>query len=198
MESKNMKGDIQMSEKSTKSVATASRPVGAATQNEVTKPVAAVSKPSIDFSNIAHITAKDLLGTGSRGGRGVNSLSIVHSSKGQGTRVKLSDTLYQSLNSPSALQFVPNGTDLVVGEKLPGATETFKFPEPKPKSKRTENEEETKINAIIYNAGLVKWLIATFKLDYSDCVSRAFNDVRFETQTVNGEEFTYAIVNMAG
>ena len=184
-----------MSDKSTKNVLTKPEQAATATDdasvtaNVATNPTSD-TKSTIDFNGLNHVTSKDLLVSGSRGGgKGVLSFSVVHSAKGNGTRIKLSDSLHQALNSPTSLQAVPNknGTELIIGERLPGASQSFKF------SKGKDGKGTT----IIYNAGLVKLLIATFNLDYSDGrVSRAFSDVRTESQRVNGEEITYAIVNM--
>ena len=139
----------------------------------------------IDFTRLHSLTKKDFVSAGRKGGNGSSSLNIVNS-ESNGKRVKLSNTLHEALGAPTAIQVARDDSNLIIGTKIPFATESFKF-------------SPGKGTTIIYSANLVQWLTSVFRLDFTDGrVSRSFNDVTFETQEYDGEELTYAIINMAG
>lgn len=138
--------------------------------------------PVVDFNNVKHIDATDLVSTGRRGGIGGMSLNLVWSEE-NGKRVKFSHSLHKRLESPETIQVVKNGDNLIMGREIPGATETFKF-------------SKGKGTTIIYSGSFVKWIIDNFNLDFSKCVSKSFQKIRIESQNFEGSEITYAIVDM--
>ena len=147
-------------------------------------PPPAVTPTSFDFDSVQHVSSNDVARSGGRGGGGsVLGINVVYSEK-NGRRVKFTDSLHDALDSPTQVQIATKGSQLVVAEKLPNATQTFKF------SKGSGN-------TIIYSASLAKLLIEKFNLDFTNGrVSRSYHDVRIETQKVNGTDLTFAIINM--
>ena len=147
----------------------------------------AVKKPSqkVEFTAVKQVSAMELLNASKGGGGkgGGYSVNVVFSSQ-NGVRVRLSQALHEALNAPTKIQVAQDGTSLILGEKLPGATETFNFSKGKGKN-------------ILYNSALVRWLIDAFSLDFSGGrVSRSYSNVQIETQEYKGAEIIYAIVHM--
>jgi len=137
---------------------------------------------SVNLSQLQHVSARALASNGRRGGNGSLSLNVVFS-ENNGKRIKLSNALHAGLGSPTQVQVAQDGKYLIIGATLPGAEEVFEFP-------------TGKGTTILYNAALVKWVIDAFNLDYSNCVSRSYNKVRFDSQEVNGSKITFAIIEM--
>ena len=158
----------------------------ASSADTVGSTIPAPAGDKIDFTRLQSLTEKDFVSAGRKGGSGGSSLNVVNSPN-NGKRVKLSNTLHETLGSPTALQVAHDGSNLIIGAKIPGAKKSFKF-------------SPGKGTTIIYNSSLVLWLTRVFNLDFvtDDRVSRSFSDVTFETQKYDGEELTYAIINMAG
>lgn len=120
----------------------------------------------------------------SRGDKGVASLSVINSLKGNGSRVTFTDTLFNVLGNPQRLQFSINGSTLAIASELPGATETFSF-----KSADVH---------ILYNKSLVLAIAKAFGLDYTDgTTSYSFRDIEYKSIKNNdGESIPVALVTM--
>jgi hypothetical protein len=137
---------------------------------------------SVDFSKLTQINSNAIVSNGRRGGSDVLSLNLVWS-EANGKRAKLSQALYEKLGRPESIQAVQDGSNLIIGKQLPGATVNFDFSKGKG------------IN-IIYSVPFVKWVIDTFELDYTGGVSKSFSNIRIKTQEANGSKFTFAIIDM--
>ncbi|MCL1846152.1 MAG: hypothetical protein FWF77_09640 [Defluviitaleaceae bacterium] len=137
-----------------------------------------------DLSTLEHVSPDDFAKIVQRGGSGALRLNVVYS-QSNGRRVKLSKALHEKLESPSTLQVAKKGDKLIIAEKLSGASKTFDFA---PRSDSTT----------IYNAGLAKWLIDTFSLDFpSGRTSRSYGNIRIETQDVEGAKITFAVIDFS-
>jgi len=164
-----------------------------ATVDAVTAPVANAPVtsigPSVDFDSLQHITAASIANTIQRGGSGALSMNVVYSET-NGKRVKLSKALFEALGSPKQVQVAQSGNRLIIGEKLPNATQTFAF------------SKGTGFN-ILYRPALVHWLIDTFGLKYKQakvnpegCVSKSFGDIELGSKDVNGVAIKFAVIDM--
>lgn len=116
--------------------------------------------------------------------RGIASLSVINSLKGNGNRVTITDTLFDELGQPKSLQFSMNNSTLAIASELPGVTEIFTF-----KSADVH---------ILYNKALALAIAKAFGLDYSGgTTSYSFRDIKYKDITNNeGETIPVALVSM--
>ena len=122
----------------------------------------------------------------SRGGNSIPSLNLVYS-ENNGKRLKFSNSLYENLNNPQSVQFIPDIDDncIIVGENLDDEGRSFTF--------------STSDSHIIYNSGLVKDIIETFNIEFGEgkvkgkqSVSKSFSDIEFDTYN----DISIAIIKM--
>ena len=188
-----------MSEQSTKTVSVRpDKPVGAV--NVEARPAIATvttgdSKSFYKFntSAVEHATQEELsklgrVSTGNGNGRSVLSLNVC-CAEGNRKSIKLSKSLYESLlgeidedADPKELQVLKDGTNLIIGEELPGATNSFAFSNP--------------TSMMIYGA-LCLWIVKVFNLDFSNGrTSRSYQRIEVVTPENGGKEKPYAIIDM--
>lgn len=116
--------------------------------------------------------------------RGIASLSVINSQKGNGNRVTFTETLYNALGKPQSLQFSINGSTLAIASELPGVEETYTFKKPDV--------------YILYNKALVLAIAEAFELDYSDgTTSYSFRNIEYKSiKNDNDEVIPVALVTM--
>ena len=163
-----------------------------ATTATVTAPVAPATSTgsSVDFDSLQHVTQADINNKVQRGGSSALSINVVCSEK-HGKRVKLSQSLFEALGSPTKIQVAQSGNRLVIGETIPNATQTFDF---------SKGEGKT----ILYRHALVHWLIDTFGLKYRQAktnpqgpVSKSFGNIELGSKEVKGVAIKFAVIDMA-
>ena len=155
----------------------------------VAKAPATSTGPLVDFDSLQHVTHADIENKVRRGGSSALSINIVCSEK-HGKRVKLSHALFEGLGSPTQIQVAQSGNRLIIGEKLPNATQTFAF------------SKGTGFN-ILYRPALVHWLIDTFGLKYKQAktnpqgpVSKSFSNIEIGSKDVKGVAIKFAVIDM--
>lgn len=138
---------------------------------------------AINFSALSHVSAADVtLDTKKGGGNSVPGLSIVNTPD-NGCRINLTKSLMEKLGNPQAVQVALDEKFLYIGQVIPGSEESFAF-------------SKGKGSNVLYNRGLVTYLTKHFGLNFSECTSISFRDVRIEEQTHEGAEIAFAVVRM--
>lgn len=107
-------------------------------------------------------------------GSSVKSLGIIRSGS-NGKRVSISKALVVALDLERVAYAIPltaEGALALSKEKLnPGAIEL---------KLSNDGQKQECCKKICYNAGLVEYLVSTYNLDYSTCVSRTFTEIDIE------------------
>ena len=186
-----------MSEQSTKTVSVRpDKTVGAA--NVEASPAIATDSGNKSFykfntSTAEHATQEELsklgrVSTGNGSGRSVLSFNVC-CAEGNRKSIKLSKSLYESLfgaidedADPKELQVLKDGTNLIIGEDLPGVSESFAFSNP--------------TSMMVYGT-LTLWIVKAFKLDFTNGrTSRSYQRIEVVTPENGGKEKPYAIIDM--
>jgi hypothetical protein len=185
-----------MSEKSARNVLASPEKVAIATKEPVVASPAPASASENFFkfntATVERVTTKELLKFGgtSKGGGKKSTLSLnICCAEGNRKSLKLSKSLYECLfgeinknSDPRALQLVRDGKNLIIGEDLPGVSDSFDFSNP--------------TSLTIYGS-LVLWIVDKFNLDFSNGrTSRSFQHIEVVTPADGGTQKPYAVINM--
>jgi hypothetical protein len=162
-----------------------------ANQTPVSEPKSTFEKATNSFSKFKKVTTDDVAvakRTSSKGGSGGYSLSIV-CTEDNSNNLGFSQGLYDALDlgTSNAIQILTNEKFLYVSAKFSDDNETFNFPSGSNKRR-------------LYNAGLVKFIVKEFELEYAKggTTSRTFNKVEVLTEANdNGDKIIFAKIKMA-
>lgn len=113
--------------------------------------------------------------------RGAGAVSIVNTVK-HGRRISMSTELFEHLNKPDSVNIAVNKTGIAIGTALPGKHNRFNV---RPRGGNA---------GVIYAGPLVEEITAFFELDFSNCTSISFPDVKFVDASEQYE--AYAIVTL--